>query len=68
MTRSRIAAKYVNLVDRVVDEDKTLIPSGFGIERVDRPDPDPIYARVKRPSNAWMRFDDRTLADLIGLV
>jgi len=66
MTRSRIAAKYVNLVDRVVDEDKTLIPSGFGIERIDRPDPDPIYARVKRPSNVWLRFNNLTMKDLVG--
>ena len=67
MDKHKVAVKYVNLMDRVPDlSQNTLVPAGFGIQRVDKPDPDPVFTRGGRVGNAWWDFDDRSLADLVG--
>ena len=67
MHKSRVAVKYVNLMDRVPSPDpqSTRVPVAFGIQRVDQPDPDPVFSRGGRVGNAWWDFDDRTLASLV---
>jgi len=68
MSPNKVAVKYVNVVDRVIEENRTLVPVSFGITRVDKQDPDPIYARTKRPintSSAWEDFNDLALKDFV---
>ena len=68
-TRQKVAAKHVNVLDRVIDVQRTLVPPHTVITRVDREDPDPIFSRTKPTpwfGGAMDEFDDRTLGSLVG--
>lgn len=73
MGRQKIAAKYVNVVDRVIDEQRTLVPAFTVIQKVGE-DIDLVVSQnghVVDLSGTWFggamdEFDDRTLGDLVG--
>lgn len=73
MTRSKVAAKYVNLVDRVPDV--AVRQGSYPLIPVIRPVRADVPMHVKRAfvadlkalfAGAASEFDDRTLADLVG--
>jgi len=66
-TRQKVAAKYVSIVDRVIEEQRTLVPAYTVIQKVGQ-DIDLAIIPARRPwfGGAMDEFDDRTLADLVG--
>lgn len=71
MTRSKIAAKYVNVVDRVPEGRPVPLPA-FTVRQVRPTVPQHRVHAFVRELRAWFgesamnEFDDRTVADLIA--
>lgn len=68
MTRSKVAAKYINVLDRVVEVPVSRAPI---IPVVRKVRPSVPQFRVHQVVRAWFdgamsEFDDRTLGDLVG--